>query len=184
MRRDEKGMRTEGIEARRLRQRMKTDHAQSRRRFGWYRRLWLRAVLPGADLSDDQHRRVAEEAFDDVWFSQWYPWYLVVLLCAASVSWIFIFPIMGGLSTTAYGPASGGATLLLALVLLVLLPVVSIVLIEVTFQFCCRILLGRMTRRAMRRTGIDICINCGYLLIGVDDSAQCPECGALREAPV
>ena len=38
-------------------------------------------------------------------------------------------------------------------------------------------------RRAMRETGYDLCIQCGYELTGLaGDADRCPECGAAREA--
>lgn len=38
-------------------------------------------------------------------------------------------------------------------------------------------------RKAMRESGYDLCLGCGYELRGLDDTVErCPECGAPREA--
>ena len=38
-------------------------------------------------------------------------------------------------------------------------------------------------RRAMRERGYDVCVSCGYRLVGLDDDiSRCPECGASRAA--
>lgn len=37
-------------------------------------------------------------------------------------------------------------------------------------------------REALNRRGLNLCVNCGYQLQGLDDNVkQCPECGAARE---
>ena len=45
-----------------------------------------------------------------------------------------------------------------------------------------RFIYTRPMRRAMRERGQQICVNCGYRLIGLDDTVdRCPECGSRRE---
>ena len=46
----------------------------------WYKQRWLRGVSPNMDVTREQERLVAEEAFDEVWFGKWYPYYLVIVL--------------------------------------------------------------------------------------------------------
>ncbi len=45
-----------------------------------------------------------------------------------------------------------------------------------------RFIYVRPVRRAMRDLGYDVCVGCGYRLIGLtDDIQRCPECGHARE---
>jgi len=50
------------------------------------------------------------------------------------------------------------------------------------FGWMYRTLYTRPFRKAMREKGYDICLNCGYNLMGLDEtSPRCPECGQRRE---
>ena len=150
----------------------------------WYRQRWLRGVSPNMDVTREQERLVAEEAFDEVWFSRWYPYYLVAvfglsfgttfgavaigipLLLATAIS-SDIFDLAEAVAALVVGYGFGlPATLAWDLGLLPLL----------------RMLCRRPVRVAMRTKGIETCVPCGYLLTGLEaHTTRCPECGSARE---
>lgn len=141
----------------------------------WYRARWLRVAYPDWGQIPVDDRTQAEAAFAEVWFSRWYPCYLVILLTAA---W------MGGGSVF----ASGLALLLvlswhgLALVLLALpFAVIAGVSFDVLTIYAARGALRRSVRRGLRRRGVEVCLDCGYFLSeSPATQSSCSECGAER----
>ena len=144
------------------------------RRF--YKNLWLRGVFPQIEIYRERERAIAEAAFDEVWFTQWYPWYLVLILVIPCSAAYALLPLAGGLVH---------APLLAAAILVVGLPatVAVTIALDILFMFLIRPLLQRYVRIALRRKGYDVCMECGYLMFGVSPGTmRCPECGAQRPA--
>jgi len=66
---------------------------------------------------------------------------------------------------------------------------VSIVMIgaavSIVAAWCYRFLYAGPIRHAMREMGHDICVGCGYRLVGLPPSTmRCPECGEARLFPI
>lgn len=71
------------------------------------------------------------------------------------------------------------------LVMRVMLPmflnvIISSLLVWIGMLWAYRIVLEPRYRKAMRSIGYDLCDKCDYRLDGLELSAPCPECGAVR----
>jgi hypothetical protein len=143
----------------------------------WYKRRWLHSVYPGWHLFRSKERAIAEAAFDEVWFSNWYPWYVVGVLSALCLvgMWFVGITLVALLEPTP----------LVLLTLILSLPVTGAVFVscDLLLMFAIRPFLQRSVWRGLRRKAIDVCPSCGYFLAGTPATTRhCPECGADRSS--
>ncbi len=150
----------------------------------WYKQRWLRGVSPNMDVTREQERLVAVEAFDEVWFGKWYPYYLVVVLglgFGTTFGAVAIgLPVLrtATLSNNALFLTEGVAELVVGYGL----GLPAALAWDMSLLPLLRTMCRRPIRLAMRSKGIETCVPCGYLLKGLEaHTTRCPECGSPRE---
>lgn len=93
-----------------------------------------------------------------------------VIACGGLMMWPAWIPV-GYLNSLPYSPV---------LPVVVMAACSSIIGVSLTLMFRSR--LTRLLYAELRKRGHDVCPECGYVRVGLDEIAPCPECGTLSTA--